>query len=173
MLEITFVDMMIGTPRFDIRQAQHYAAIRLKTGRKHLGAEVPALLQDVLKFLMKSRIAPAGPPIIRYQMIAADEKVSVEVGYPTSEPVGGGNIVPGTLPRGRYLSVVHQGPYQTIVVTTAAFLDWAKQNGVEFDAQDGPAGTVWKARVEHYLTDPADQPDPAKWETKLTFLTKG
>jgi effector-binding domain-containing protein len=173
MLEITFVRMMIGTPRFEIRQAQHYAAIQLKTGRKHLGAEVPALLQDVLRFLTKNRIAPAGPPIIRYQMIGDDEKVSVEAGYPTSEPVGGGNIAPGTLPRGRYLSVVHQGPYTTIVDTTREFLAWAKENDVEFDAQEGPGGTVWKARVEHYLTDPADQPDPSKWETKLTFLTRG
>ena len=27
--------------------------------------------------------------------------------------------------------------------------------------------------VEHYLTDPEEQPNPEKWETKLAFLTRG
>jgi hypothetical protein len=29
---------------------------------------------------------------------------------------------------------------------------------------------VWGGRVEFYITDPGEEPDPAKWETELAFL---
>ena len=47
------------------------------------------------------------------------------------------------------------------------------QDDVTFDRHERPTGTAWKARVEHYLTDPEEQPNPEKWETKLAFLTRG
>ena len=30
-------------------------------------------------------------------------------------------------------------------------------------------GEVWGCRLEHYLTDPAAQPDSSRWETVLEF----
>jgi len=160
------------TPRFETRQPQHYAALRVKTTRASLATEAPKAIADVTKWLAKNRIAPGGPPLIRYLSIGNDETVDVEIGIGTSEPAGGGKIIAGTLPRGRYLTAIHVGPYDRLVETTAAFLEWAKANGVTFDNAVGPTGTVWKARVEHYLTDPEEQADPAKWETKLAFLTR-
>jgi hypothetical protein len=47
---------------------------------------------------------------------------------------------------------------------------WARDNGVEFDTRDTPQGTAWRGRAEHYLTDPAQEPDPAKLETDVAFL---
>lgn len=161
------------SPRFEIRPTQSYAAIRARTTRKNLSIEAPKLIAEVAKWLGKNRVAPGGPPLIRYLSIGNDETVDVEIGIGTSEPAGGGKIIAGTLPRGRYLTLVHQGPYDRLVETTASLLDWAKENGVTWDNQQGPTGTVWKARVEHYLTDPEEQPDPSKWETKLAFLTRG
>lgn len=161
------------SPRFEIRQAQYYAAIRLKTHRRNLATEAPKLIADVAKWLGKNRVAPGGPPLVRYLSIGNDETVDVEIGIGTSEPAGGGKILAGALPRGRYLTAVHTGPYDRLVETTAAFLEWAKGNDVTFDNAVGPTGTAWKARVEHYLTDPEEQPNPEKWETKLAFLTRG
>lgn len=160
-------------PRFEIRQPQYYAAIRLKTHRTRLAVEAPRLIADVAKWLGKNRVAPGGPPLIRYLSIGNDEMVDVEIGIGTSEPAGGGKIGAGVLPRGRYLTVIHQGAYDRLVDTTAALLAWAEANNVAWDNQSGPTGVVWKARVEHYLTDPEEQPNPAKWETKLAFLTRG
>jgi effector-binding domain-containing protein len=161
------------SPRFEIRPSQPYAAIRLKTQRRNLAVEAPKLIGEVAKWLGKNRIAPGGPPLIRYLAIANDETVDVEIGIGTSEPAGGGKIIAGTLPRGRYLTAIHTGPYDRLVETTATFLEWARANNVTFDNASGPTGTVWKARVEHYLTDPEEQPNQAKWETKLAFLTRG
>jgi effector-binding domain-containing protein len=159
-------------PRFEIRQPQSYAAIRLKTRRENLAVEAPKLIGEVAKWLAKNRVAPGGPPLIRYLSIGNDETVDVEIGIGTSEPAGGGKIHVGTLPRGKYLTLIHTGPYDRLVNTTAALLEWAKANDVTWDFHVGPSGTTWKARVEHYLTDPEEQPDPAKWETKLAFLTR-
>jgi effector-binding domain-containing protein len=160
-------------PRFEIRATQYYAAMRLKTQRRNLATEAPKLISEVAKWLGKNRIAPGGPPLIRYLSISNDETVDVEIGIGTSEPAGGGKILAGSLPRGRYLTAIHQGPYDRLVDTSAALLDWAKDNNVVWDNHTGPTGTVWKARVEHYLTDPDEQPNPARWETKLAFLTRG
>src|ERR1043165_8014270 len=93
------------SPRFEVRQSQYYAAIRLKTHRRNLAVEAPKLIAEVAKWLGKNRIAPGGPPLIRYLSIGKDEMVDVEIGIGTSEPAGGGKILAGTLPRGRYLTL--------------------------------------------------------------------
>lgn len=161
------------TPRFEIRPTQYYAAIRLRAARKNLAVEAPKLIAEVAKWLAKNRVAPGGPPLVRYLAIGSDETVDVEIGIGTSEPAGGGKVIAGSLPRGRYLTLIHQGPYDRLVATTVALLDWAKENNVTLDNHAGPTGTAWKARIEHYLTDPEEQPDAAKWETKLALLTRG
>jgi hypothetical protein len=35
------------------------------------------------------------------------------------------------------------------------------------------AGSAWRSRAEHYLTDPSREPDPAKWEVDVAYLTRG
>lgn len=165
--------MFVITPRFEIRPTQYYAAIRLRTTRRNLSTETPKLIAEVAKWLGKNRVAPGGPPLIRYLTISNDDTLDVEIGIGTSEPAGGGKILAGSLPRGRYLTTIHQGPYDGLVNATASLLEWAEGNGVTWDNAAGPTGTAWKARVEHYLTDPDEQPDMAKWETKLAFLTRG
>ena len=32
-----------------------------------------------------------------------------------------------------------------------------------------PDGEAWGCRLEIYVTNPADQPDPATWQTQLAF----
>lgn len=29
---------------------------------------------------------------------------------------------------------------------------------------------AWRSRVEHYLTDPSAEPDPARWEVDIAYL---
>jgi hypothetical protein len=33
-------------------------------------------------------------------------------------------------------------------------------------------GSAWRGRAEHYLTDPSQEPDPAKLETDVAFLIR-
>jgi hypothetical protein len=56
------------------------------------------------------------------------------------------------------------------VASNAALQQQAQQQGVRFDTWDTPEGTAWRARVERYLTNPAAEPDPAKWEVDVAYL---
>jgi effector-binding domain-containing protein len=122
--------------------------------------------------MQKNRVAPGAPPLIRYFSIEG-ETVDVDIGIGTSEPVDGDRKVHGnSLPRGRYLTVIHRGPYDLLVNTTRELLEWGAAHSVTWDNQEGPRATSWRARVEHYLSDPAEQPEPSKWETRIAILTR-
>ena len=49
----------------------------------------------------------------------------------------------------------------------------AQQHGIAFAARDTPAGQAWDGRFEHYLTDPAAEPDAARWQTDVAYLIAG
>jgi len=61
----------------------------------------------------------------------------------------------------------HTGPYDGLVASNAALQAWAAEHGIEFDT----TGPAWGGRAEHYLTDPAQEPDPVKWEVDVAYLT--
>jgi len=39
--------------------------------------------------------------------------------------------------------------------------------------RDTPEGSAWGSRFEEYITDPAGEPDPSKWETDVAYLLRG
>ena len=52
---------------------------------------------------------------------------------------------------------------------TASLLEWASQEDLTWDMTSTPDGERWAARLEIYETDPAVEPDMAKWTTQLAF----
>ena len=56
-----------------------------------------------------------------------DGDVEVDVGFPVELPAipADERIHYGQLPAGTYATVLHRGPYDSLVDTTAALLDWA------------------------------------------------
>ena len=51
--------------------------------------------------------------------------------------------------------MVHMGPYDKLPETYAAIERWMQKQSVK------PAGSPW----ESYITDPAENPNPANWRT--------
>jgi hypothetical protein len=47
---------------------------------------------------------------------------------------------------------------------------WARANGLSFAASAGPSGDRFESRLEVYLTDPAEEPDPSNWQTEVAYL---
>ena len=78
-------------------------------------------------------------------------------------------VLAGVLPGGRYAVAVHTGPYDQLVQAVSDLLGWAAGQGLTWDKQDSAAGERWGCRLESYPVNPAEQPDPAKWETELAF----
>ncbi len=100
-------------------------------------------------------------------------ELRLELGVPVDVPVtGSGRIRAGVLPEGRYAVLRHTGPYDGLVSSNAVLQQWAREHGVEFDTWDTAEGPAWRARAEHYLTDPSRESDPAKWEVDVAYLTR-
>ena len=164
---------MSHEPLLLTRAAQHYAAIPATVAMDGISAAVDDAFPVLFGWLASQGITLAGPPLIRYLVIDMAGELQIELGVPVTAPVtASGRVRPGVLPEGRYAVLRHTGPYDGLVASNAALLQWAREKGIEFDAWDTPQVSAWRSRAEHYLTDPSQEPDPAKFETDVAFLIR-
>jgi DNA gyrase inhibitor GyrI len=165
---------MTQEPQVQERAAQPYAGIRTSVTMDGLSAAVDEGFPELFGWLADRAIEVASAPFIRYHVIDMQGELEIELGVPADVTAGdGGRIRPGVLPAGRYVVLRHVGPYDGLMAGNAALLDWAREHAVALDSWDTSRGTAWRGRVEHYLTNPAAEPDPAKWEVDIAFLTTG
>jgi effector-binding domain-containing protein len=161
-------------PKIETRGEQPYAGIRVAVTMAGFPAAADTTFPALFGWLAGHGIAPAGAPFIRYHVIDMAAELQVEFGAPVAAPIDGdGQVQPGTVPAGRYLVLRHTGPYDQLIGANAALQDYAKQNGIAFAARDTPAGQAWDGRFEYYLTDPTAEPDAARWQTDVAYLTDG
>jgi effector-binding domain-containing protein len=160
---------MSSAPEIVTRAEQPYVAIRAWVSMAELGA-LGVRTGEVFAWLGARGLTPAGPPFFRYDVIDMARKLEVETGVPVAAAVDGdGEMISGVLPAGRYATVTHVGHPSELVGATGALLDWGASQDLAWDmSRDGDAER-WGARLEFYLTDPAEEPDMSKWETQLAF----
>ena len=164
---------MSHDPQLQDRPAQHYAGIRTTVPMDGISGAVDEAFPELFGWLARNGIAPAGAPFIRYLVIDMAAELRLELGVPVASPVtGSGRVQSGVLPGGRYVVLRHIGPYDGLIGANAALQQWAAERGVEFDSWDTPEGQAWRSRAEHYLTNPAEEPDPTKWEVDVAYLTR-
>jgi effector-binding domain-containing protein len=165
---------MSHEPQIQARAAQPYAAIRRTVTMDGISGAVDEAFPELFRWLAGNGIAPGGPPFIRYLVIDMAAELEIELAVPVGAPVAGsGRVRPGVLPEGTYAVLRHTGPYDGLIASNAALQRWAREHGVEFDTWDTARGPAWRSRAEHYLTDPSREPDPAKWEVDVAYLTRG
>jgi effector-binding domain-containing protein len=157
--------------RIEVRAAQPYAGIAVRVSMDGISGAVDEAFPELFGWLAAQDISAAAPPFIRYLVIDMAAELQIELAVPVAAGISGaGRIQPGVLPAGRYVTLRHTGPYDGLVASNAALQQWARQQGVVFDSWDTRAGSAWRARAEHYLTNPAAEPDPAKWEVDVAYL---
>src|SRR5438270_12911884 len=116
--------MKITEPKLENRNAQSYVGIRTQVPWKEFKNVVPQLLGEVFAWLEKQHVAPAGPPFMRYYVINMESKMDIELGVPIANALSGeGHIHAGTLPAGRYASLIYTGVSNGIK-GNGALLDW-------------------------------------------------
>jgi effector-binding domain-containing protein len=153
------------------RAAQSYAAVAMRVPMDGLAGAVDQGFPELFGWLASQDIQIAAAPFIRYLVVDMASELQVELGAPISTEISGSErIRPGVLPAGQYVTLRHTGPYDGLVASNTALQEWAQQEGITFDTWETPEGTAWRARVEHYLTNPAAEPDPAKWEVDVAYL---
>ena len=158
-------------PTVEQRAALPYLGIRMQFRMDGFPAAADATIPELFGWLENHGTPAAGPPFIRYHVIDMPAELDVEFGIPVQAAAAGDERVrPGVLPAGRYVALRHIGPYDGLIASNAALQDWAQDRGITFDSWDTDHGQAWRSRVEHYLTDPAAETDPAKWEVDIAYL---
>ena len=161
---------MIGEPRVEERPERHYVAIRASVSMDGFGDLLAPMWDDVIGSLRERGLVMDGPPLIRYDVIDMARELEIEVGVPVADPApADGRVMPGVLPAGRYATLTYTGDYSGLVAANAALQEWAAAEGLAFDQWSTPQGDAFGGRIESYLTDPGDEPDPAKWETEVSY----
>ena len=162
-------------PQIEQRPAQPYLGI---AGRITDG--VPAFVDEAFPALFgwlgEHGIKPSGPPFIRFRELDAHgEPLQIEAAAPVeTEAQGGERVHAGSLPAGRYLTLLHRGPYRHASIPDLAT---AREQLIAFAAEKGIVhsrttahGTTLPCAVERYLIGPVEEPDFTKWETEFAYL---
>jgi effector-binding domain-containing protein len=159
----------MSAPEIVARAEQPYVAIRGHVTMAEIAA-FAVRTSEVFGWLGARGLVPAGPPFLKYNVIDMARQLEMETGVPVAAPVdGGGEVISGVLPAGRYATVTHVGHPSELMGVTGALLDWAAGQGLTWDISPDADGDRWGSRVEIYLTDPSEEPDMSKWVTQLAF----
>lgn len=104
-------------------------------------------------------IPVAGPPFALYRGMPT-ETVDVEAGFPVAAGFRETEAVAsGTLPEADAFEAIHVGSYDTLGQTYGVIQERMRAEGRT------PSDTMW----EFYLSDPATEPDPTKWQTRVVW----
>jgi effector-binding domain-containing protein len=161
---------MITSPKIVERGEQPYVAVKSVVSMKEIGAVAVKFLGEIFGWVAGHGLAPAGAPFFKYNVVDMERGLEIEFGIPTASPAKGDDrVLAGVLPAGRYASSVHRGPYDQLADANAALQDWIKEQGLKMDVTETPDGDRFGCRLEIYLTDPAVEKDPQKWETEVAI----
>lgn len=159
---------MITQPRLEQRDEQPYVGIRTQVPTSKFKEIIPQFLDELFAWLGRQGVKPAGAPFMRYHLINMAGNMDVELGVPVATTLqGDGRIAPGVIPAGRYATLVYSGV--TGITGNKALIEWAVNNNIRWDRWDDEHGDAFRARVEYFLTDPAEEPDRNKWETEVAI----
>lgn len=160
---------MSTEPKLEQRDEQRYVAIRSQVTMQSLGPAIPQSIGEVGAWLGKQGIAPAGAPFVRYLVIDMEAILEIEVGFPVAGAVSGDSrISAGVLPAGRYASLVYTG-VDNGIQGNWTLLKWGNEKGLAWDSRKNEKGDAFGSRFEAYLTNPEEEPDPAKWEIEVAI----
>jgi effector-binding domain-containing protein len=163
---------MISEPGLGERAEQPYVAIRTTVPVHDLGGTIRPLLAEVYTWLGAHGVPPSGAPLIRYRVIDMAARLDIDLGVPVATAVPGDDRVSSqVIPAGRYAALVYTGPYDSpeLVDANAALLDWGAKQGLVWDTWSTENGDAFGARIESYLTDPDEEPDPSRWRTEVAI----
>ena len=146
-------------PEFEIRAIphQHTAAMVMSVPTAEIGDAMSKAFPAIFHAITAAGATPVGPPLARY-FTFGEAIIEFECAVPVASPFAGhGEIKPSSVGGGDAVVCTHIGPYDTIGQTWEAMMAWVGEQGRT------PGGAGW----ESYLTDPGDEPDPAKWVTEV------
>jgi effector-binding domain-containing protein len=157
----------IGKPRIDKRREKKYLGLRARTPMQGMSKGIGKLFDELDAWIETHGVKPSGPPFLRYHVIDMAGEMDIEVGCPVRKPLpGDGRVTPGTLPAGRYASLIYRGSGYS---GNKALIEWARDNGLALDRWEDPQGDAFRARFETCLTDPKTEHRKTKWDIEVAI----
>ena len=92
-----------------------------------------------------------------------DLEVAVLVDGPCE---GDGRVRPDELPAGEYATFTFRDHARR---AHGLLIDWARDEGLQFDRRDVAEGDAFACRYEAYLTDPKVEPRRTRWDVELAI----
>lgn len=142
-----------------VLEPQRALAIRATSTAKELGSVMPSLYPEIMSYIKRKGLQPAGPSFGVYHTYSED-RVDFQAGFPVSEQVEGeGRIEAIELPGGRAAVTEHVGPYTTIGAAHEAMDAFVHGQGHDHGASPR----------EVYVVGPGEETDPSKWRTEVIY----
>jgi effector-binding domain-containing protein len=158
---------VIGPVSIVEKPERSYLGIRLQTPFNGMFAEVAKALKDLRKWSKDNALSEEGPYFLRYYHCDMESVMDVEVGLMTDSDLGGqGCIKPGSLPKGRYATLVYRG---NGLRGNQALMKWAAENEVQFDPMAIDEVESYVCRYEAYLTDYRVESRKLLWDVELSI----
>jgi effector-binding domain-containing protein len=158
---------IIAPPRVVQRPERVYLGIRVVTPFRGMLKVRDELLREVHAWIERSDAELIEHGFLRLHVIDMNGPMDIEVGYFTRRPCeGGGRIKPGSMPAGRYATLTYR---DHSLRANRTLIEWAGDNGVEFDRHESPEGDAFACRYEANLTDPKEEPRKTRWDVELVF----
>jgi effector-binding domain-containing protein len=162
--------MTLTLPELVARESSPYVAVPAALTMDSIAAASSGGFRSVFERLAARGVEPVGPPFLRYLVIDMAGTLQVEFCAPTAALLEAGeDLRSGVLPAGTYGRVQYRGPYEHLYDVNAALIGWAKERGVRWDVAEEPDGDHFGCRLEIYVTDPTEVPDPADWVTEVAI----
>jgi effector-binding domain-containing protein len=151
---------MIETPRIFEAPALLAAAIRLNVSGQDMSTHMDPAIAELLMVLATQGHVPTGP-LFSYHHRRPSETFDFEIAFPVATPImAHGRVHLFERPACRVVNTVYVGPYDGLREGWKALQEWVREQHLP------ETGRFW----ESYLTNPDDEPDPAKWRTELNWV---
>lgn len=158
---------IIGSVSIVEKPERAYLGIRLQTPFEGMFAVVTKALKELRKWVKANALSEEGPYFLRYYHCDMKGIMDVEVGLVTdARLVGQGRIKPGTLPKGKYATLIYRG---NGLRGNQALMKWAKDHQVTFEPLIPGDSESFVCRYEAYLTDYRVEPRKLLWDIELSI----
>lgn len=158
---------VIGPVSIIKKPERPYLGIRFETPFGGMFAMATKALKELRKWSKENSLSEEGPYFLRYYHCDMKSIMEVEVGLITQPGhAGEGRIRPGSLPEGRYATLIYRG---NGLRGNQALLKWAADHDVKFDPLVAGQAESYVCRYEAYLTDYRVESRKLLWEVELSI----
>ncbi len=145
--------------KIETLKAQPVMSVRFKVKptTNEISAGYTKAFTALYTYVLSNGGQPVGQPFGRYHSIT-EKEMDIEAGIPVAKAMAETDeIKASALPAGKAVTTIHHGSYDKLSNAHEAMAKYVEMEGLK------PSGGLWTV----YVTDPGQEPDQSKWQSKL------